>query len=109
MTATFIGERRRRHEDPRFLTGRGKYVADIALPEMLHAAILRSPHAHARIRSLDLGRARGHPGVTAALCAADLGEMGRVLPPGQYPGLRAKGFPVLAADKVRYVGEAVAV
>ncbi len=109
MTATFIGERRRRQEDPRFLTGRGKYVADIALRGMLHAAILRSPHAHARIRSLDLGRARGHPGVTAAFVAADLGEMGRVLPPGQYPGLRAKGFPVLAADKVRYVGEAVAV
>ncbi len=109
MSRGTIGQRYRRVEDPRLLTGRGKYVADIALPGMVHAAILRSPHAHARICGIRLERARAHPGVVAAVAAADLGPAARPLPSGQYPGLRSKGFPVLAVEKVRHVGEAVAV
>ncbi len=57
----FVGDRHLRKEDPRLLTGRGRYVADIALPGLLHAVLLRSPHAHARIARVDSTRARAHP------------------------------------------------
>ena len=56
----FVGDRHLRKEDPRLLTGRGRYVADIALPGLLHAVLLRSPHAHARIHRIDAARARAH-------------------------------------------------
>ena len=59
----FVGDRHLRKEDPRLLTGRGRYVGDITLPGMLHVVLLRSPHAHARIRRVDAARAREHPGV----------------------------------------------
>ena len=63
----FIGDRLLRKEDPRLVQGRGRYVADIALPGMLHAAILRSPHAHARIGTIDAERALKAPGVAGKL------------------------------------------
>ncbi len=106
----FIGDRLLRKEDPRLVQGRGLYVGDIALPGMLHAAILRSPHAHARIGAVDAERARGAAGVAAVLTFADLGPAARplpVIPP--HPALRAKNFYPLAGDRVRFVGEAVAV
>ena len=59
----FVGDRHLRKEDPRLLTGRGRYVADIALPGLLHARILHSPHAHARIARIDASQARAMPGV----------------------------------------------
>ena len=106
----FIGDRLLRKEDPRLVQGRGLYVADIALPGMLHAAILRSPHAHARIGVIDAERALKAPGVAGVVTFADLGEAARplpVVPP--HPMLRAKNFCLLAGDRARFVGEAVAV
>jgi aerobic carbon-monoxide dehydrogenase large subunit len=106
----FVGDRRLRKEDPRLLQGRGRYVGDIVLPGMLHAAILRSPHAHARIGAIDAEAARAAPGVAAVLTFADLGSAARplpVIPP--HPALRARNFRLLAGDRARFVGEAVAV
>jgi len=106
----FVGDRLRRKEDPRLLEGRGQYVGDIVLPGMLHAAIVRSPHAHARIGAIDATQARALTGVVAILTFADLGAAARplpVIPP--HPALRAKNFHPLAGDRARFVGEAVAV
>ncbi len=106
----FIGDRILRKEDPRLLQGRGRYVGDIALPGMLHAAILRSPHAHARIGAIDVERARIAPGVALVLTFADLGLAARplpVIPP--HPALRPRNFHLLARERARFVGEAVAV
>ena len=76
----FVGDRVLRKEDPRLVQGRGRYVGDIVLPRMLHAAILRSPHAHARIASIDTSRALKVPGVVGVVTSADLGEAIRALP-----------------------------
>ena len=106
----FIGDRHLRKEDPRLVQGRGRYVGDIVLPGMLHAAILRSPHAHARVGAIDVEQARVATGVAAVVTFADLGAASRplpVMPP--HPALRAKNFHLLAGDRVRFVGEAVAV
>jgi len=105
-----------RIEDHRFLTGAGRYVDDIAPLEALHAVFLRSNVAHAAIRALDLDAARAMPGVHLVLCAADLAEAGVI------PGMKgvtvanrdgsrgaAPERPVLAQDRLRFVGEAVAV
>ena len=73
MTTT-IGARVRRTEDRRLLTGRGRYVDDVHVEGLLHAAIVRSPHAHARIRAIDARAARRLPGVVAVLTARDLPE-----------------------------------
>src|SRR5437870_13351779 len=74
MTTRTIGARIPRNEDPRLLQGGGCFVDDIHTPGMLHAAVLRSPHAHARIVSIDAAQARAVPGVALVLTAADLGE-----------------------------------
>jgi CO/xanthine dehydrogenase Mo-binding subunit len=80
------------------VTGAAKFVGDLTLPGMLHGKILRSPYAHARIRSMDASRAEAFPGVVAVLTAADLADMTPIY----------NGRPVIAMDKVRYVGEPVA-
>jgi carbon-monoxide dehydrogenase large subunit len=104
----FIGDRLRRKEDPRLIQGRGRYVGDIALPGMLHVAIVRSPHAHARIAGIDAERARAAPGVAAVIAFADLGTAVGPLPIVPLHGaLRGKNFHLLAAERARYVGEAV--
>jgi aerobic carbon-monoxide dehydrogenase large subunit len=106
----FIGDRLLRKEDPRLVQGRGRYVADITLPGMLHAAIVRSPHAHARVTAIHAERARKAAGVAGVATFADLGDAARplpVVPP--HPALRAKNFHLLAGERVRFVGEAVAV
>src|SRR5689334_18544656 len=82
------------------VTGRARYVADLALPGLLVARVLRSPYAHARIVNVDTSRARRVPGVRAVLTAADT--------PGRLWGASVRDQPVLAADRVRYVGEEVA-
>ncbi|MBI4627734.1 MAG: hypothetical protein HY729_03400, partial [Candidatus Rokubacteria bacterium] len=69
-----IGLSQKRKEDLRFLTGRGRYLDDVGVPGALHAAIVRSPHAHARVRGIDARAARALPGVVAVLTAADLPE-----------------------------------
>ena len=105
----FVGDRHLRKEDPRLLTGRGRYVGDLALPGMLHVVLLRSPHAHARIRRVDADRARAHPGVVDVVTFAELGGAGRAFPMvPPHPELRGHNFAPLAGDRVRFVGEAVA-
>src|ERR687886_2415742 len=71
----WVGKSIRRVEDPRFLTGRGGYVDDIVLPGMLHAAFLRSPYPHARIKSIDAEEARRLPGVVAVVTGAEAAEL----------------------------------
>ena len=72
MGAKYVGAEVRRREDPRFLIGRGRYVDDLRPSGCLHAAILRSPHAHARIRAIRVDRARTHPAVVGCFTYADL-------------------------------------
>src|SRR6185436_9577464 len=104
----FVGERLRRVEDRRLLTGEGRYVADIGLPGMLDAVVVRSPHAHARIRRIDVEGARKRPGVVDVVTFAELGSVGRPLPAGPaHAALRERNWLVLARDEVRFVGEAV--
>src|SRR5205809_503392 len=69
-----IGARIKRLEDPPLLTGRGRYVDDVVRPGMLHAVIVRSAHAHARIRGVDASRALAHPGVIACVTSADVAD-----------------------------------
>lgn len=99
-----------RREDRRLLTGRGRYLADLARPGTAHVALLRSPVAHARILGVDPARALAHPGVLAVVTYDDLdGSVQRLhhhLP--MLPGLRQLQWPVLASGKVRFVGEPVA-
>src|SRR5690349_13856904 len=76
--APFVGRPLRRREDARLLTGQGFYIADLALPGMLHAVFVRSPAAHARIRGVDLSAAREAPGVVYALTGI---ELAKILPP----------------------------
>src|SRR5229473_6157206 len=77
-TDSFVGRPIVRREDPRLLTGRGQFVADLTLPHMLHAVFVRSPLAHARINSVDLSRAAAAPGVAYVLSGP---ELARLLPP----------------------------
>ena len=118
MTATVtpsvrvFGSGIRRREDPRLLTGTARYTADITLPGMVHAAILRSPHGHARIRRIDTSRARSAPGVIAAYTAADAEGVLQCIPCAWLlpnAGLKISPYRAMATDAVRYVGDAVAV
>jgi len=104
-----IGRAVVRREDPALLTGRGQYVDDVAPPGTLHAFVVRSPVAHARIVSVEAGAARQAPGVAAVFTAADLAGVGP-LPGGEGlpPGSRNPAYPVLAAEKVLWAGQPVA-
>jgi len=108
-----FGQRVKRIEDPALLRGRGRYVDDIRLPEMLHAHFVRSPHPHAAFTAIDTAAARAHPGVFGVYTLADLSPhiTGERLPVGMPSGaLRQTVDPwVLAKDEVRHVGEPVAV
>jgi len=96
-----------RREDDRLTVGAGRFVDDISLPGMLHAAFLRSPHAHARIRSIDVSGALALPGVHAAIGGED--ARARTRPMGTLvPTPRQITHYCLAAGKVRFVGEPVA-
>ncbi|HEU4371028.1 MAG TPA: xanthine dehydrogenase family protein molybdopterin-binding subunit [Methylomirabilota bacterium] len=104
-----IGRSVRRLEDRRLLTGRGKYAADFRLPGMLHGAVLRATHAHARLGEIRAKAALGLPGVVAVVTAQDLGEVRRIpVRLGSRPSLVACLQPPLARDRVRYVGEPIA-
>jgi carbon-monoxide dehydrogenase large subunit len=116
----FIGRSMRRREDRRLLTGRGQFIADLALPGMLHAVFVRSQIAHGRIRSIDAAKAAAMPGVSHVLTGADLQRIvppvagGQVSLPSKWRtqvqhSFHAPQQPMLAVDKVRHVGEAVAV
>src|SRR2546425_2896435 len=109
MTAP-IGLSVKRREDRRLLTGRGHYVDDVRLPHLCHAAIVRSPHAHARIVGVDTRRATALPGVLAVLTIADLPECAAAVPSlVTSPRFRPYVQPAIAGPKVRHAGEAVAV
>ena len=107
-----FGERVKRVEDPALLRGRGRFVDDIHLPEMLHAAFVRSAHAHARIRAVDASAAAARPDVAAVYALDDLRPFlaDPVMPLEQPSGalLLSASPPVLADRVVRYVGEPVA-
>jgi carbon-monoxide dehydrogenase large subunit len=110
-----IGDKPKRREDQRFLTGRGAYLDDLVFNGLTYAVVLRSPHAHARIASLDAAAARGASGVLAVLTAAEVCQDGMqpLLPTAVANTQTGEPFafapqPVLAADKVRYAGEPVA-
>src|SRR5437763_16813210 len=102
-----VGRSIRRVEDPRLLRGQGCYVDDLHPTGLLHAAFLRSPHAHARLRSLDLARARSAPGIVAAFEASDLPEIDRPMPAtSPHPGGPVLHTPhPLVGDVARYAGE----
>jgi len=101
----WIGQNMKRVEDPRLLTGRGKYIDDIVVPNMAHAAVLRSPHAHARIKSIDTSKAKELPGVILVMTGAEAAEQTGPLPCFANPPVAQ---PCIATDRVRHVGEAVA-
>jgi aerobic carbon-monoxide dehydrogenase large subunit len=107
----WIGSSPLRKEDRPLLTGASCFVDDLNRPGALHAAVLRSPHAHARIHSIDATQARSGAGVTDVLTAAELPIPGLRIPIRLWPrdGMERFLQPVLAEDRVRYVGEPVAV
>ena len=115
MNTFGIGQPVRRVEDRRFLTGRARYVDDVELPRQAYGALVLSPHAHARLRRVDVSRALAAPGVLCALTGADAArdKVGG-LPPNAMPEDMGgpKGYrtlrPVLVADTVRHVGDRVA-
>jgi carbon-monoxide dehydrogenase large subunit len=110
---TWVGADVLRSEDPRLLTGNGRYLDDIVLPGMLHAAFVRADHAHARILGIDADEARSIPGVHAVLTLADLGDQYLSKPldqPYASPAMKQDIRPLaLAADEVCYVGQPIAV
>jgi carbon-monoxide dehydrogenase large subunit len=111
MATRIFGSGIRRQEDPRLLTGTATYTDDLTLPGMLHAAMLRSPHAHARITRIDLSRAQAAPGVVAAYAGTDTEALKPVPCAWLLPnaGLKIAGYQAIARDTVRYVGDIVAV
>ncbi|MDH3744527.1 MAG: molybdopterin-dependent oxidoreductase [Acidobacteriota bacterium] len=107
-----LGSSIKRREDPALITGEGKYIDDLTLPGMTWAAIVRSPHAHARIKSIDTSVAKKTVGVVAIFTGKDIAdsEHGGVVPVGWLlPDLKTPAHPILAVDKVRHVGDGVAV
>jgi carbon-monoxide dehydrogenase large subunit len=116
MSATGIGAPVRRKEDFRFITGKGQYTDDINRPGQTHAAFLRSPHAHANIKKLDISGAQKAEGVIAVLTGDDLAKdgvggliCGWMIHSKDGSPMKAGGHPALAQGKVRYVGDHVAV
>jgi carbon-monoxide dehydrogenase large subunit len=103
-----------RAEDPRILTGRGRYVDDVVLPGMLHAAFFRSQIPHGWLRSLDVTEARQLPGVVAVYTGEDIqrltnaAEAGAASGMNMVPGLKSPSFYALVTDKVRFVGDPIA-
>lgn len=115
MTKKYIGQSIKRNEDYRLLTGQALFVDDVQFPNMLHAAFLRSDYAHGRIQSIDISEAKKIEGVVAIYTAEDLGDYwkpGPLLvppPPAQHVEFYERTQVPLAKDKVRHVGEPIAV
>jgi carbon-monoxide dehydrogenase large subunit len=114
MTTQPLGERIKRNEDPRLLTGRALFVDDVNLPDMVHVAFVRSPHAHARILGIDASQAKAREGVFGVYTAADLGGYWKpgplLVPPPPVEGMvfHERTQVPLAKDKIRHLGEPVA-
>src|SRR6478609_4661167 len=112
--ASVIGQSVLRKEDARFLTGTGQYTDDVSMPRQTHAYFLRSPHAHAAIRSIDVVKAKALPGVIDIFTGADLTGVnglpcGWLITGSDGKPMNEPPHPVLAQGKVRYVGDAVAI
>ena len=105
----YIGHQTRSKEGPRHVSGLGNFADDFSLPGMLHAVILRSPYAHARIISIDTAAALDAPGVVAVITPEDLKLETNAFKPGRYAAGLKKSIPeyATAIDKVRYVGEPI--
>ena len=105
-----IGQSVTRKEDDALLRGAGRYVADHAPDGILHAVLLRSPHAHARFRIANVSRARTMPGVALVIAGSDITSLGSLPCQADIPGARiaVPPYPVLAVDEVRHVGDAIA-
>jgi len=114
MATQYFGQRIKRNEDPRLLTGQALFVDDVNLPRMLHVAFLRSPYAHARLKSVDASQAREREGVVAVYAAGDLGDYwcnGPLLvypPPVEGIVFNERTQPILVMDTVRHLGEPIA-
>jgi carbon-monoxide dehydrogenase large subunit len=106
-----VGASPKRKEDGRFVAGHGRYLDDVQVEGLLHLAIVRSPHAHARVRGVDAEAARALPGVLAVWTLGDLPELATATVPPLVPEPKGRPYihPVLAGPRVRHVGEAVAV
>ncbi|MCC6780246.1 MAG: xanthine dehydrogenase family protein molybdopterin-binding subunit [Hyphomicrobiales bacterium] len=108
-TPGWIGKSVTRLEDPPLVTGRGRFVGDLSFPHQLHMRIVRSPKAHGRLIEIDARAARDLPGVLAVWTAADTADVSPVdFREGRLEHLEAYRQPVLATDRVRYVGDPVA-
>ncbi len=111
--SVLVGSSLPRRQDARLLRGRGRFVDDIELPGMLHAAFVRSPHAHALIAGIDVTAARSAPGVRAVFTGADLraatGRPLEIVTSLRRAEVRLSRQPVLPVDKVRFAGEPVAI
>ncbi len=107
---SWVGRAVERSEDLRFVTGRGRYVDDLKFPGMLHAVVVRSTHAHALLRRIDASAARALPGVAAVYTFPDVAQHALPIPvrTGPLAGTERYLQRPLAADRVRYVGEPVA-
>ena len=108
----YAGQSVKRFEDPRLLTGQGAFLDDLTFQGMLHAAVLRSPHAHARITSIETAAAHHSPGVVAVVTADDLEGVVEPVPTRretEADELQPPVHPVLARDKVCYVGQPIAI
>src|SRR5258708_36945112 len=104
----YLGQPLRRREDFKFVTGKGRYTDDLKASGMLHMAVLRSPHAHAIVRQVDLTAAKAAPGVRLALSGADLaGKIGAIVPNWIMPGTKVPDRPVDAIDRIRFFCECV--
>src|SRR5687768_11966022 len=111
LAQRYTGSSVKRSEDPRILTGRGRYVDDLSFPNMVHAHFLRSPSPHALIRSIDVSAARSAPGVVAVYTGEDMASMVNPGPTGMAAimgGPNQPSFSLIATDKVRLVGDLVA-
>jgi aerobic carbon-monoxide dehydrogenase large subunit len=107
--AKYVGQKVKRTEDPRLIQGIGHYVDDIKLADTLHVAFLRSPHAHAKLASINVDAAKNAPGVVAVYTGADVeGKVGHVPCAAAAPDTKVPPYPVLAQGKVIFVGQPVA-
>jgi len=104
-----FGKSIKRREDPRFITGRGHYTDDLKLEGLTYAAFVRSPHARARIRAIDIAAANGHPGVVAIFTGKDMTGVNSLPCGWLLPELKVPAHPPLATDVAQYVGDPVAV
>ena len=106
-----VGASPKRKEDGRFVAGHGRFLDDVRVAGLLHLALVRSPHAHARVRGIDATAARATAGVLAVLTLDDLPELASATVPPLVPEPKGRAYvhPVLAGARVRHVGEAVAV